>query len=151
MADVYDTRKFHVGASCLAPQNGVCGFVTDFWLRHKFAFRFTLSTFERLGLTPARLTIPFLSAEYFARDTSSTAEGTTGTKCAEDMRCAVRATVTIPCDSPDDSGVLVTLLSGQGEGAVTSTEKLEITARSLVPPTADTGKLEITGCSLALP
>ena len=67
------------------------------------------------------------------------------------MRCAVRVTATVPCDSPDDSGVLVTFLSGQGEGAVTSAEKLEVTAGSLVPPTADTGKLEIAACSLALP
>ena len=74
---------------------------------------------------------------YVARDTSSTPEETTGTRCAEDMRCAVRVTVTVPCDSPDDSGVLVTCLIGQGEGAVTSAEKLEITSGSLVPPTAD--------------
>ena len=87
---------------------------------------------------------------YEARDTSSTPEGTTGTRCAEGMRCAVRVTVTVPCDSPDDS-VLVTFLSGQGEGAVTSAEKLEITAGSLVPTTADTRKLEITACSLVLP
>ena len=52
-----DPKKFLIGASCLAPQNSLCGFVTDFRFRHKFAFRFTLSTFDRLGLAPARLTV----------------------------------------------------------------------------------------------
>ena len=79
---------------------------------------------------------------YVARDSNFTPEGTTGTTCVEDMHCAVRVTVPVPYDSPDDSGVLVTFLSGLGEGAVTSAEKLEITAGRLVPPTADTGKLE---------
>ena len=57
---------------------------------------------------------------HVARDTSSAPEGTTGTRCVEDMRCAVR--VTVPFDSPDDSGVLITFLSGQGDGVVTSAE-----------------------------
>ena len=52
-----DPKKFLIGASCLAPQKSLCGFVTDFRFRHKFAFRFTLSTFDRLGLAPARLTV----------------------------------------------------------------------------------------------
>ena len=62
-SDVYDTRKFLIGARCLAPQNGLCGFVTDFRLCHKFTFRFTLNSLERLGLAPARLTVPFPSAD----------------------------------------------------------------------------------------
>ena len=70
---------------------------------------------------------------YVARHTNSTPEGTKSTGCAEDMRCAVRVTVIVPCNSPDDSGVFVTFLSGQVEGAV--------------PPTTGVGKLEITAGS----
>ena len=93
---------------------------------------------------------PALLVQENTRNSNFTPEGTTGTTCVEDMRCAVRVTVTVPYDSPDDSGVLVTFLSGLGEGAVTSAEKLEITAGPLVPPTADTGKLEIMACSVQL-
>ena len=100
-----------------------------FRLRHKFAFRFTLNSLERLGLALARLTVPFLPADIRSRDTNSTPEGTKGTGCAEDMRCTVRVTVVVPCNSPDDSGVLATFLSGQVEGAA--------------PPTRGVGKLEI--------
>ena len=70
---------------------------------------------------------------YVARDTKLDSEGTKGTGCAEDMRCAVRVTVIVPCNSPDDSGVFVTFLSGQVEGAV--------------PPTTGEGKLDITAGS----
>ena len=63
MADVYDIRTFLVGARCLAPQIDLCGLVTDFRLRHKFAFRFTLSSFDSLGLAPARFMVAFLSAD----------------------------------------------------------------------------------------
>ena len=63
MADVYDTRKFLICARCLAPQNSLCGFMTDFRLCHEFTFRFTLNSLERLGLAPARLTVPFLSVD----------------------------------------------------------------------------------------
>ena len=95
------------------------------------------------------------------------------------MRCAACVAVIVPCTSPDDPCVFVTFLSGQIEGAVTLEEKTEttgsrvsvpcdspdvsgvfdaflrglheITADSLVPPTAGTGKLEIAACSLDLP
>ena len=60
MADVYDMRKFLIGASCLAPQNCLCGFLSDFRLRHKFSFLFSLNSLGRLGLAPARRTVPFL-------------------------------------------------------------------------------------------
>ena len=49
--------------------------------------------------------------------------------------------VPVPCDTPDDSGVIHAFLS----------EPDEIRAGSLVPPTAGTGKLEIAARSLALP
>ena len=49
--------------------------------------------------------------------------------------------VSVPCDSPDVSGVFDAFLSGPDE----------IRADSLVPPFAGTGKLEIAACSLALP
>ena len=63
VTDVYDPRKFHIGARCLAPQNSLCGCMTDFRLCHKFTFRFTLNSVERLGLASARLTVPFPSAD----------------------------------------------------------------------------------------
>ena len=55
-----------------------------------------------------------------ARDTHSTLEGTSGSRCVEDTRFVVR--VTVPYDSPDDSGVLVTFLGGLGDAAETSAE-----------------------------
>ena len=115
---MYGARKFLVGASCLAPWNSLCGFVTDFRLRHKFAFRFTLNLDWRQHVSRFR----FFLLMYVARDTSSTPEGTTSTRCVEDMRFAVCVAVIVPYDSPDDSGVLVTFLSGLGEGAETSAE-----------------------------
>ena len=39
---MYDTRKFLIGARCLAPQNSLCGFMTDFRLCHKFTFRYRI-------------------------------------------------------------------------------------------------------------
>ena len=48
MAEVYDPKNFLIGASCLAPQNSLCGFVTDFRLRHEFPFRFTLNPLSAL-------------------------------------------------------------------------------------------------------
>ena len=63
MADVYDTGRVLVCAGCLAPQNSLCGFVTDFRLCHEFAFRFKFNTYKLFELAPARLTVPFLSVD----------------------------------------------------------------------------------------
>ena len=58
----------------------------------------------------------FFVLMYEARDTNSTKEGTKGTRCAEDMRCAVRGAVIIPGNSPDDSGGVCPILERTSRG-----------------------------------